>query len=308
VGKLAEMTESLPPDLLNNLERLGRAIDIGRPLFVYDGGRVGFNDVDDAKENDNAKQQWSRGPSTRSRQGRRARSWAERGRPTGSGNALRSDRAQELYGADAQSLIKHYNAQIHEVESGIWAAVESRPLGSCGPKCHFLIAFPFDQRIMPRAWSFGKVGKGARALGLRHTNFPDASICAFTRDERAWHYGDGAVALVDIFSLWALRQLYFKMFGWWPGPQFGQGAFYRRAELRPEEFCGCASGKRYRECHFASDILTSDESSRAEFYTLFNCRYEERAVPKPILQSARLDWKSWPDMRKAYSYRPIDEV
>jgi hypothetical protein len=307
-GKLARMTESRPPDLLNNLERLGRAIDIGRPLFVCDGGRVGFNDVDDAKENDNAKQQRSRGPSSRSRQGQRTRSWSERGRPTGSGNALRSGRARELYGADARSLIEHYNAQISEAEGGIWAAIECRPLGRRGPECHFLIALPFNQRIMPRALSFAKVGRGARPLGLRHTNFPDASVCAFARDERAWHYEDGAVALVDIFSLWALRQLHFKTFGWWPGPQLGQGAFYRRAELRAEEFCGCASGKRYRECHLASDILISDESGRAEFYSLFKCHYEERSIPKPILQSARSGWNSWPNMRTAYSYRPIDEV
>ncbi|MBY8828833.1 hypothetical protein [Hephaestia mangrovi] len=311
------MIESLPPDLVERLEELGRALDIEQSVSAYGGGRIRITDADRNEVVKNVTSEATQGSSAGSRQGQRSWSrsggswsrgaWARR-RPAGEPGAFSSEQARSLYAAETRSLAQEYDINCAETQLGIWVAAKSRPLGSRGPSVHFLIALPFNQEIMPRSWCFAGIGNGSKPLGLRHTNFPDASICAFVKEDRTWDYSDGLVALVDIYSVWALRQLHNEVFGWWPGPQLGLGALYRKTEFQPNEFCGCSSGKRYRDCHLASDLLVDEQAAQAEFKRLFRTNYSNRNVPAVVLNAAQNRWRIWPDMRAAYSFRPIDPV
>ena len=78
-----------------------------------------------------------------------------------------------------------------------------------------------------------------------------------TYDSRdgTWNYGDPVVALLDLFSVWALRHLFFDQFGRWPGPQASFSPFERLREYRDDEFCGCAVPMgRYAHCCKPNDL------------------------------------------------------
>jgi hypothetical protein len=129
---------------------------------------------------------------------------------------------------------------------------------------------------MPRAWAFWRDGSW---VGPRHTNFPDASICAFYLEDQSWEPGDSLVTLFDMYSLWVVRHLHLKLMGWWPGEQVAKERAERVAELEPNEWCGCvwASG-RYADCCQPVDLA---EISLGEAIK-FNLR--PRIVPDKVHQ------------------------
>ena len=301
------MKESLPTDLAEFLKELGCALDIERPVSVHDGGRVGFNDVEDEKVIENVERQtW--GPRTsrwRSRTSRRRRSRGEW--PSAETHHFRSGAIEETYGAGFRVLVQHYEALSFEDQHGLWVVVTSFPLGYRGPSVYFLVGLPLDQRISPRAWAFNHIGPKVQPVSLRHTNFPDASICAFTTADYAWRPDDGILPLIDHYSTWTIKKWHFELFGWWPGPQAGACAYYRHIESVAREWCGCQSGKRYGECHLTADCLMSESIAKAEFRRLFRCNYEDRAVPQCILNAARTRWKELPSLALAYAFRQADE-
>jgi len=141
-------------------------------------------------------------------------------------------------------------------------------------------------------------------MTLKHTNFPDASICAFTPDRQPWPDADGLLGLVDIYVLWAVRKLHRDLFGWWPGPQLGACAHYRLREFDPREDCGCGSNRRYGECHLPADMLAEPHAAAAEFRRLFNGDYEDRRPPEHVLEAARSSWTKMPSMATVYAHRP----
>lgn len=303
------MEESLPADLLEQLRELGQALDIGKLVSVYDGGRVDFSDVGQQEEIDYVEREATRGSGAGSgKRAERPRRSSGGAWPSHQAPHFRAESARALYSTDAQSLTEYYSASFIEDELGIWVAAKGKPLGRRGPCFHFLVALPFNQTIMPRAWAFRGIGNSPIPAGLRHTNFPDASICAFTKDNQAWDFSDGIVRLLDLYSVWTLKQLHLSVLGWWPGPQVGQLAFYRRLEFRSRERCGCLSGKRYGDCHQATDLLTDQSIGREEFRRSFACDFEDRHLPGCITQAARSRWKKLPSIREAYSFRPLDAV
>lgn len=172
-----------------------------------------------------------------------------------------------------------------------------------GPQAHLLVALPLDPAISPRAWAFNCVGPRARLLPLKHTNFPDASICAFTKESGAWTPDDGLLPLIDHYALWVAKSWHRSVVGWWPGSQVGVGALYRRKEFVSKEWCGCESGKRYGACHQFLDNQVCDESARAEFRRLFRVDYENRRAPLGVLKAAQSRWKTMPDMAMTFSCR-----
>lgn len=185
----------------------------------------------------------------------------------------------------------------------MWAVVRTKPLGSGGPQAHLLVAAPTDKAITPRAWAFTAIGPKAELFPLKHTNFPDASICAFTKPSGAWTAADGLLPLVDHYSLWIAKSWHRKLFGWWPGEQVGACALYRRLEFVEREWCGCGSGKRYADCHRDPDLLVPEVTARREFRALFGGRYEDRRAPPGIVPAARTLWRSRPDMATTFSFR-----
>ena len=179
--------------------------------------------------------------------------------------------------------------------------VKSYPLGLLGPRVHFLVGLPMDRNVFPRAWVFDRIGPYASRLSLKHTNFPDASICAFSQSSDAWGPNDGLLALVDHYSTWVIKSWHRETFGWWPGPQFGERAFYRRREFDGREWCGCQSGKRYAVCHQGADLIVNDDVARREFLRDFPTGYESREIPDCVFEAARTNWKKLPSLVQVFS-------
>jgi len=293
------MTDSLPDDLSEHLRRLGEEIDIGRQPTVFDGGLVGTSDATEGEVRRHVAGQEA-GSQSGTRQGRRARA---RIGAQAADHRFRSDVLEAAHGAGFRILAQHYEALAFEERNGLWVTVSSNPLGPRGPEVHFLIAIPLDERLSPRGWAFQRLGARAELMSLKHTNFPDASICAFPHGQWAWPNADGILGLVDIYLLWAVRKLHRDYFGWWPGPQLGACAHYRAREFDPREDCGCGSSKRYGECHMALDRLADPEAAAAEFRRLFACDYDDRRPPESVMEAARSRWSRMPSMATVFAHR-----
>jgi hypothetical protein len=295
------MIESLPADLVELLKELGHAIDVERPFSVFDGGRVGFETDAESEVIEYVPERTPRS-SARSRQGQRAPRRSRR-RPSAETYPFSSRALEEAFGVQFRVLAQHYEAVASEDQYGLWVATKLYPLGVRGPESFFLVGLPLDVRIAPRAWAFGSIGAHASLLPLRHTNFPDASVCAFTEAQGVWKREDGLLPLADIFSTWVVKKWHFEKFGWWPGPQVGSCAHYRRLESIGQEWCGCMSGRRYGDCHQAIDALVDDSFAASEFRRLFMCDYQDRAVPSCVLEAAKSKWKKLPTLALAFSHR-----
>ena len=277
---------------------------MGIQPLVFDGGFVDPQRPTESEVNNNATQsQTQNGSSAGQRQRRKPRP-----RPPGEAKSFGSGAIEKTYGTGFRILVQHYEAISFDDRNGLWVAVKAQPLGSGGPQAHFLIGLPLDQRVAPRAWAFSSLGIKAESYPLKHTNFLDASICAFTVQSNAWSYEDGLLALVDHYSLWALKSLHKRYLGWWPGPQVGEGSFYRRTEFKGREQCGCGSGKLYENCHQATDLLKDEKVAHLEFRRLFRCEYHQRSIPRGVAEAARTKWRHTPDLAQIFSLRPnLDE-
>lgn len=293
------MNFRLTPTQLAHLRAVGVVIDGGQRPTVFDGGFVGFNRTDESEVKSNGTQGQARRSPAGSRQGRRARAR----RAQAPDYAFRSDALELGHGAQFRRLAQHYEALAVEDRNGLWAAVPIKPLGRRGPEVHFLIAVPTNDRLSPRAWAFTKLGLGVRLMSLKHTNFPDASICAFPHGHWPWPNPDGLLGLVDIYVLWAVRKMHRDCFGWWPGPQVGPCGYYRLREFDPREHCGCGSNRRYGECHLAADILENPKAATAEFRRQFECDYDDRRPPKAIIDAGRSKWERMPSMATVFAHR-----
>lgn len=282
------------------LAALGNALELQQSLSAFDGGFIGFGHETETKVSNYDKRE-ARRSAAQSRQGQRTaeRPW----RASGEAHHFSSEAVERAFGTEFRILAQHYDALAFEDDDGLWVAATSKPLGRCGPQIHFLIAFNFDRAKYPRAWAFEAIGQQVRPMLLKHTNFPDASLCAFLPDEGAWNPEDGMVALIDHFSIWAVKSLHRQYLGRWPGKQFGACALYRRKEFMPDEQCGCLSGKLYKECHQALDFLVEKVAGEQEFRRLFRCDYSDRKVPIPIMQAAKTRWKQLPSVKDVFGVR-----
>lgn len=123
---------------------------------------------------------------------------------------------------------------------------------------------------------------GAAWFGPRHTNYPDGSICAFEKDAETWAFGDSLVALLDLLSVWAIRQLYLESFGRWPGPQASSYPYERLIEFQDTEHCGCAKLKgRYSQCCKPRDLFYKPLAIACAHITLSGLRI--RQAPPAIV-------------------------
>lgn len=285
------------------LEVIGEGLDAGRQALVFDEGFIRLNGEDESEVSSDVPQRQASRPSARSWARQRTSSRPRRRAP-GKAEPFRSRAIEEAHGAGFRLLTQHYEALGFEDKNGLWAAVRTKPLGSGGPQAHLLVAAPVDKAITPRAWAFSAVGLRAKLFPLKHTNFPDASICAFTKTSGAWTAADGLLQLVDHYSLWVAKSWHRQLFGWWPGAQVGACALYRRKEFVAREWCGCESGKRYADCHQVPDLLVPEEVARRHFRQLFITDYENRQAPAGVIEAARTVWKKPPDMAIAYAHRP----
>jgi hypothetical protein len=184
------------------------------------------------------------------------------------GTDLRSKYAQQL-----EVVERAYPGTQHWLENDcIWLVVESALLPGVSPKANFTVRIPFDGGGVVQTWGFwGSPAVGYEWIGPRHTNFPDGSICAFEPKDQTWLAGDSIVALLDIYTLWALRHLHLRSFGRWPGAQAVHYSYERMLELRDDEYCGCAnSNKLYGQCCKVADLALNQITEAMKFTRLAN--------------------------------------
>lgn len=97
--------------------------------------------------------------------------------------------------------------------------------------------------------------------------FPDGSICGFDPRDRTWWSGNSLVALLDLYSGWALRHLHLEAFGRWPGYQSAHCSFERLTEFTLGEYCGCGNHtKLYQDCCRNKDLARKPLPTFFEFW------------------------------------------
>ena len=133
----------------------------------------------------------------------------------------------------------------------MWLLARSAVVHGLDREAVFVVALPYDPLAGVRAWGFWDRHCLAFAqwIGPRHTNFPDGSICAFDMRDGTWRHGDSVVPLLDLYSVWAARQLHLDFFGRWPGSQVARWPYERLLETHADELCSCGSlDKTYAQC------------------------------------------------------------
>jgi hypothetical protein len=194
-----------------------------------------------------------------------------------------------------ERLQSHYLEQLDEVvaaypqttfwlqSNGLWLWVEGTVLPGLTRRATFLIAVPFSRGCKVQAWAFWSTVLGYQWIGPRHTNAVDGSICAFNPIDGTWKEGGQLTALIDLYSLWAFRQLHVEVIGWWPGRQTAQFAFERLTECNDNEWCGCRSdAPRYRDCCKQADLEADRFTIAMEFVGGF-LKFRPRTPPAKVV-------------------------
>jgi hypothetical protein len=115
-----------------------------------------------------------------------------------------------------------------------------------------------------RAWATWEGGGQRDDRIISHHQMPDGCICACREGE----WIRGVHPLVDYIGYcitWIGKVLHEHEFGFWPGPQHF-GPLTRARRDRPNEYCGCGSDRRYRDCCRDTDFAKSVFERWAEQY------------------------------------------
>lgn len=174
--------------------------------------------------------------------------------------------------------------ESEEAAGAVWLRVPALLLPQLGCRTTFVVVLIPALKVA-RGWAFWDYGAlGVLAIGPRHTNYGDASICAFDERDGTWVYGDSLVTLLDLYSVWAVRQLYLRQFGLWPGPQGAFSPFERLREYNDNERCGCdRPAGRYADCCKGEDLQLIAQG-RGEYITH---ALLPRSVPPGVVAFAR---------------------
>lgn len=273
------------------LQRIGAELDGLRQVRVRIGGIVAPEPapIVEAKEASDGERQRQARPAA----GSRSRTSGRQGPPRRSRSP---GAAPQIRGVDLRA---HYEAQVVELQNayplaravgsgaqGMWLQVESAVLNGIDRTATFLVAVPFSADLFPRAWGFWLDAEGPKWIGPRHTNFTDGSVCAFVPDSETWRPGGRLVALIDLYSVWALRQLHLEEFNRWPGGQFSPHPFYSLAEFKDDEFCSCEHEppRHYGDCCRPEHLKQPIPLLKADFEFKMRCRLTDRNPPKRIME------------------------
>lgn len=162
-----------------------------------------------------------------------------------------------LYESELTAVQQAYpSTRVWKQSEGLWLLTESILLPGLWQKAVFLTGIPYSRTHVVRSWGFwvGAPLLTPMWIGPRHTNFPDGSVCAFEPTDNTWNLGESLVGLLDIYTLWALRQLHLQVFHTWPGRQVAHFVHERITEISLGEYCGCGSNVVYRDCCRANDM------------------------------------------------------
>jgi len=228
------------------------------------------------------------GPPTGSWEG--STSWqrtAGRPRTTRSTSSATCQRFRAAYEAQLTEVWSAYpETSVWFQDGGMWLLTNSSVLSGLGKSATFLVAIPFDPQLRVRSWGFWTTAIGVSWIGPRHTNWPDGDICAYTPTDGTWRPGGNLVTLLDLNTLWAVRQLHLEEFDRWPGYHSAPHPFERLTELRDDEFCGCENGSLlYRDCCKSAD-LAEDRASIALHFSRNYMRNGHRAPPHDLVAFA----------------------
>lgn len=281
----------MTPEARDVLLRIGAELDGHRQVRVRIGGIVAADTAPsvETKETEDVERQAETRPAAGSRT-RTARGQGKARRPRSSGSAphLGSDDLRACYETQIGELQQAYPSAkvVASSEQGMWLQVESAVLDGIDRSATFLVAVPFVPGFHPRAWGFWNFNSGLRHIGQRHTNFPDGSICAYVPESGTWNEGGRLDALIDLYSVWAVRQLHLEFLRRWPGRQFSSHPFYSLAEFKDDELCSCDKHeppRRYGECCKPEHLKVGWVALKAHFERTKGVRLSDRNPPQNII-------------------------
>lgn len=259
------------------LEAIGSDLDNGIFPKVFNGGVVAPGDytapqssgeeiVDEHKTSVTSGTTQEGPPGTSRASGASGASGASKGPWTASEAASVICRSDHV--ASEGELAAAYHAypgiKVWEQEGGLWLLSESSLWCELDRAATFLTFVPRKHGVA-RGWGFWRYCVGISWIGPRHTNFPDGSICAFSPFDKTWEVGNSIVELLDLYSTWAVRQLYLEKFGRWPGPQIAFHPYERLTEFKLDDLCDCQSGSRYGACCHSKDSSRNMLSDAVNF-------------------------------------------
>jgi len=245
------------------LRQIGDGLDHGVFPEVHDGGlvwpaRAAVNSQPPGQEYQNEKskpapaaQSWQTGASGTAAPG--TPGTAAPGTPgdTGSSGSAPSIACHNrgISGLVQAVTSAYLGTEVVETRDAVWLRAPASLLPNLGYRGIFVLAIVPAWGVV-RGWGFWEYGiLGMRPIGPRHTNYGDASICAFDHRDGTWLYGNSLVSLLDLYAVWAVRHLYLHHIGRWPGPQGAFSPFERLREYRDDEWCGCDNPVgRYAAC------------------------------------------------------------
>ncbi|HEB56393.1 MAG TPA: hypothetical protein ENI98_08830 [Gammaproteobacteria bacterium] len=216
----------------------------------------------------------------------KTRAWkrtTRRQRPSNKTTSLICTDIQTQYESELDAVYKAYpKTQVWYQQDGLILLTESEILFGLNRPATFLVVIPYAKNLVVKGWGFWVGSIDIDWIGPRHTNFPDGSICAFEPSDATWTKSDSLVELLDLYSFWALRHLYLKIYGRWPGQQAVQFPYERILELRSDEYCGCKqSDKLYAECCQRKDLKNNHVANAVNF--ILSCSGGHRKPPETII-------------------------
>jgi hypothetical protein len=140
------------------------------------------------------------------------------------------------------------------------------PLSGYARGAFLLMGYPLDALLPIQAWAWWTDGFW---IGPRHTNYGNASVCAYELTDSTWSRGRDLVALLDLISTWIVRHIHLLELGRWPGGQALHTSYERLTEIRAGERCGCELPLLYDDCHRSGDAARPERDVVLEFTTKF---------------------------------------
>lgn len=230
---------------------------------------------------------------------RRSAAGSRKGSPRRKGTTDRSGSNATYSSAKRSTLQKQYEELLNEVREtypsttiwresgGLWLRTESGVLTNLGKKATFLLGLPYSQDVRVRAWGFWTTAVSWQWIGPRHTN-GDGSICAFDISDNDWSPGESITKLLDLYTMWAIRQLYLEIFRRWPGYQCAHYIFERLTELTDNDYCGCGSREnRYIDCCKAADLTADLFAAKELFARDIGLNRQPPEFVKPVIQNLK---------------------
>lgn len=287
---------------------LGLQLHNGTFPRVYNGGVVMPNEapvvssaLGENKEINN-EPEGKRRSATGSRKRTAGRSRAS-SRPRSSGKATRlgSCDLEAAYEAQMRDLeVAYPGSHIWREEKGMWLLIKSKILNGLERHATFLVAVPYFENHWPRCWAFWSDDNLHEWIGPRHTNFPDGSACAFAAQNNVWMPGGNLIELVDLYTVWVFRHLYYEIHKKWPGPQFANSRLYRLWEFKNDELCSCEHGLTYAQCCKSRDVLQFAQDPKAlgaEFLRASGgCNFQDRMPPAAVTEFVNNKTDSLPNI------------